>query len=177
MPYQRGQFWIRRFHQQATALCFALASLTSVVPARDFLTRALQMLAAIGWIPAHRFLFAELRVHLLGWPRFLVPHGCRCNRLPALPSSGCTTHKACLGGKGKRGYGSPSGGLVIMDARAEKIALFRYALIAPLVLEMLPRGELTRRAEEIAARNYESDFHRLIDIPLLWKFTLRNLSV
>lgn len=42
-----------------------------------------------------------------------------------------------------------------MDARAEKIALFRYALIAPLVLETLPRGELTRRAEEIAARKYE----------------------
>jgi hypothetical protein len=42
-----------------------------------------------------------------------------------------------------------------MDARAEKIALFRYALIAPLVLEMLPHGELTRRAEEIAARKYE----------------------
>ena len=42
-----------------------------------------------------------------------------------------------------------------MDARAEKIALFRYALIAPLVLEVLPRGELTRRAEEIAARKYE----------------------
>jgi len=42
-----------------------------------------------------------------------------------------------------------------MDAKAEKIALFRYGLIAPLVLETLPRGELTRRAEEIAARNYD----------------------
>jgi putative transposase len=42
-----------------------------------------------------------------------------------------------------------------MDAKAEKIALFRYGLIAPLVLETLPRGELTRRAEEIAARQYE----------------------
>jgi putative transposase len=42
-----------------------------------------------------------------------------------------------------------------MDAKAEKIALFRYALIAPLVLEPLPRGELTRRAEEIAARHYD----------------------
>ena len=38
-----------------------------------------------------------------------------------------------------------------MDAKAEKIALFRYGLIAPLVLEALPRGELTRRAQEIAA--------------------------
>jgi hypothetical protein len=42
-----------------------------------------------------------------------------------------------------------------MDAKAEKIALFRYGLIAPLVLETLPRGELTRRAEEIAERSYD----------------------
>jgi putative transposase len=42
-----------------------------------------------------------------------------------------------------------------MDANAEQVALFRYGLIAPLVLEPLPRGELTRRAEEIAARHYE----------------------
>lgn len=42
-----------------------------------------------------------------------------------------------------------------MDAKAEKIALFRYALVAPLVLEALPRGELTRRAEEIAVRHYD----------------------
>jgi hypothetical protein len=33
------------------------------------------MLEAIGWIAAHRFLFGELRVHLLGWPRFLIPSG------------------------------------------------------------------------------------------------------
>ena len=42
-----------------------------------------------------------------------------------------------------------------MDAEAEKIALFRYGLVAPLVLEPLPRGELLRRAREIAARQYE----------------------
>ena len=42
-----------------------------------------------------------------------------------------------------------------MDAKAEKLALFRYGLIAPLVLEPLARGELTRRAEEIASRQYE----------------------
>jgi hypothetical protein len=36
-----------------------------------------------------------------------------------------------------------------MDDKAEKIALFRYGLIAPLVLETLPRGELTRRAQEL----------------------------
>src|SRR6516164_1084518 len=43
-----------------------------------------------------------------------------------------------------------------MDAKAEKMALFRYGLVAPLVLvEPLPRGELLRRAREIAARQYE----------------------
>jgi len=42
-----------------------------------------------------------------------------------------------------------------MDDKAEKTALFRYGLIAPLVLETLPRGELTRRAQEIAARLYD----------------------
>ena len=87
MPYQRGQFWARRFQQQATALRAALASLTTVLPARDFLTGALRMLEAIGWISAHRFLFSELRAHLLGWPRFLLPHGCRVNLSPASPSS------------------------------------------------------------------------------------------
>lgn len=77
MPYQRGQFWTRRFQKQAAALCAALASLTTVMAAVDFLTRALHMLEAIGWVAAHRFLFTELRMHLLGWPRFLIPHGCR----------------------------------------------------------------------------------------------------
>jgi len=42
-----------------------------------------------------------------------------------------------------------------MEAKAEKLALFRYGLIASLVIERLPRGELTRRAQEIAARTYD----------------------
>jgi hypothetical protein len=75
MPYQRGQFWVRRFRQQAAGLCAALVSMTAVVTAPDFVTRALQMLEAIGWIAAHRFLFGELRMHILGWPRFLIPSG------------------------------------------------------------------------------------------------------
>jgi hypothetical protein len=75
MPYQRGQFWVRRFRKQASGLCAALVSLTAAVAATDFVTRALQMLQAIGWIAAHRFLFRELRMHLLGWPRFLIPSG------------------------------------------------------------------------------------------------------
>lgn len=75
MPYQRGQFWVRRFQQQAGSLCVALAALTMPASASSFVSRALHMLQSIGWITAHRFLFSQLRVHLLGWPRFLAPHG------------------------------------------------------------------------------------------------------
>lgn len=73
MPYQRGQFWVRRFRKEAEKLCAALASLTAVIPAADFVSRALHMLEAVGWIAAHRFLFGQLRIHFLGWPRFLIP--------------------------------------------------------------------------------------------------------
>src|ERR1700746_726664 len=65
-----------------------------------------------------------------------------------------------------------------MDAKAEKIALFRYGLIAPLVLEELPRGELTRRAEEIAARQYEIPGSQRtsisVDTLLDWALRYRN---
>jgi hypothetical protein len=47
-----------------------------------------------------------------------------------------------------------------MESKAEKIALFRYGLIAPLVLESLAHGEFTRRAQEIAARTYEIPYSR-----------------
>jgi hypothetical protein len=85
MPYQRGQFWIRRFQRQAVALCAALAALTAPPAAANFVQRALDMLQSIGWTAAHRFLFADLRFHLLGWPAFLAPDG-RCAALrPAAP--------------------------------------------------------------------------------------------
>ncbi len=65
-----------------------------------------------------------------------------------------------------------------MDAKAEKIALFRYGLIAPLVLESLPRGELTRRAQEIAARHYEIPHSERtsvsVDTLLEWALRYRN---
>jgi putative transposase len=65
-----------------------------------------------------------------------------------------------------------------MDAKAEKVALFRYGLIAPLVLETLPRGELTRRAEEIAARNYEIPYSQRnslsVDTLLDWALRYRR---
>ncbi len=87
MPYQRGQFWVRRFQRQAAALCAALAALTAPMVAVNFVTRALHMLQSIGWIAAHRFLFSGLRAHLLGWPRFLVPDGRRAALRPAFPSA------------------------------------------------------------------------------------------
>ena len=83
MPYQRGQFWIRRFRRQAEMLCAALATLAKPAPAPNFVSRALQMLESTGWIAAHRFLFASLRCHLLGWPRSLAPDGRRAALSPA----------------------------------------------------------------------------------------------
>jgi transposase-like protein len=77
MPYQRGQFWIRRFRAQAESLCAALAALTKPAPAADFVRRALTMLQSAGWIAAHRFLLASVRCHLLGWPRGQAPDGRR----------------------------------------------------------------------------------------------------
>jgi hypothetical protein len=77
MPYQRGQFWLRRFRAQAEALCAALATWTTPIAAPDFSQRALAMLQSIGWVPAHRSLFADLRAHLLGWPPTLAPDGRR----------------------------------------------------------------------------------------------------
>jgi transposase-like protein len=87
MPYQRGQFWIRRFRKQAPALSLALAPLATPVAAADFVSRALRMLEFIGWIAAHRFLFSQLRVHLLGWPGRLVPQGRQITLASACPTS------------------------------------------------------------------------------------------
>jgi hypothetical protein len=75
MPYQRGQFWMRRFQKQAPALSLALTARVAPPAAVDFVSRALQMLESLGWIAAHRFLFSHLRIHLLGWPASLAPHG------------------------------------------------------------------------------------------------------
>jgi Domain of unknown function (DUF6431) len=87
MPYQRGQFWIRRFQKQAPALGVSLVSIAVPVAAEDFVSRALRMLESIGWIAAHRFLFSQLRAHLLGWPDFLVPQGRRTALIPAMPTN------------------------------------------------------------------------------------------
>jgi len=96
MPYQRGQFWVRRFRRQAEHLCAALATLVAPPSAPHFVSRALLMLQSIDWIAAHRFLFADLRFHLLGWPEFLAP----CGRLTTLrsstPPAWGETHRFCM---------------------------------------------------------------------------------
>jgi len=82
-PYQRGQSWVRRFRAHAESLSAALSTLTDPLPAPDFVARALTMLHTTGWIPAHRFLFAGPRQHLLGWSSSLFPDGRRVTIPPA----------------------------------------------------------------------------------------------
>ena len=86
-PYQRGQFWLRRFRPQAESLCASLAAITKPTPAPNFIQRSLHMLQSSGWIPAHCFLFTHLRQHLLGWPPSLTPAGQRLT-LDSIASSG-----------------------------------------------------------------------------------------
>ncbi|MBL8212481.1 MAG: helix-turn-helix domain-containing protein [Bryobacterales bacterium] len=62
-----------------------------------------------------------------------------------------------------------------MDEKVEQIALFRYELIAPLVLGTLSHGELTRRAQQIAARLYDFPHtqRRQVSVDTLLEWTLR----
>lgn len=66
-PYQRGQHWVRRFNKQAEPVSAAMAALTAAETACSFVERALRMIEKTGWTAAHRFLFSNLRMHLLGW--------------------------------------------------------------------------------------------------------------
>jgi hypothetical protein len=86
-PYQRGQSWVRRFRAHAESLSAALSALTAPPPAPNFVARALTMLHTTGWIPAHRFLFASLRQHLLGWSGSLIPDG-RHVTMPSVATTG-----------------------------------------------------------------------------------------
>jgi hypothetical protein len=98
-PYQRGQHWVRRFAQQAQALSAALAALTAVSGAASFVLKALRMLEQTGWRKAHRFLFSDLRMHLLGWGASLIPHGRRvtvngvAGVRPGFPQTSCGDSK------------------------------------------------------------------------------------
>ena len=75
MPYQRGQQWVWRFRSQVESLSAALSALVRPTVADNFVEKAIRMLEAIGWVEAHRFLFEQLRQHLMGWPKFLAPFG------------------------------------------------------------------------------------------------------
>ena len=96
MPYQRGQQWSRRFLDQAESLCLALAALTAPPATATFVSRALLMLQTIGWIPAHRFLFSQLRTHLLGWPPSLAPDGHPTTFRPVWLSLERHPHNTCI---------------------------------------------------------------------------------
>ena len=98
MPYQRGQGWVSRFRRQARLLSASLVALTRAVAAPGLVSRALRMLQSAGWIRSHRFLFSQLRVHLLGWPRSLAPDG-RSRQVGATESLRVShPHNTCMEG-------------------------------------------------------------------------------
>jgi hypothetical protein len=74
----------------------ALAGLVQPVTESDFVGKALGMLEQTGWIRAHRFLFEQLRAHLLGWPEFLAPAGMPVRMRPAVTSSGNPPQNTCI---------------------------------------------------------------------------------
>jgi hypothetical protein len=96
MPYQRGQQWVDRFRRQAESLSLALAGLVRPTMADDFVKKAIQMLEETGWVQAHRFLFGELRQHLLGWPDFLVPAGIAVTMSKAIPPGVRSPQSTCM---------------------------------------------------------------------------------
>ncbi len=73
-PYQRGQGWVRRFIGQAENVSAALA----------------------GLVQPDRFLFERLRIHLLGWPRFLAPAGIAVKIARAIGGRGTPPHSTCM---------------------------------------------------------------------------------
>jgi hypothetical protein len=96
MPYQRGQDWVRRFRRQAESVSAALAGLVQPVVASDFVSKALGMLEKTGWVRAHRFLFQQLRAHLLGWPGFLAPCGIAVRIGRTIDGGGNPPHNTCM---------------------------------------------------------------------------------
>jgi hypothetical protein len=96
MPYQRGQQWVGRFGNQAESISAALAALVRPMTAGDFVEKALRMLEATGWIAAHRFLFQQLRQHLLGWPEFLAPCGIAVTLRRAISGEARSPQSTCM---------------------------------------------------------------------------------
>jgi hypothetical protein len=135
MPYQRGQFWVRRFRQQAARLCGAHCPTGSA-------GLYLQSSSDAGVDRLDR----SPSVSVCRPP-------CTPARLARVSRSGRAHRRAATGGTVRlslkhtpfawrrltnRPY-ALAVEVIQMDAKAEKIALFRYGLIAPLVLEALPR--------------------------------------
>jgi hypothetical protein len=96
MPYQRGQQWVRRFQRPAESISAALTALVRPIVSSDFATKAVQMLEETGWVQAHRFLFEQLRQHLLGWPEFLAPAGIAVTMRRPIGSGGRTPQSTCM---------------------------------------------------------------------------------
>ena len=96
MPYQRGQQWVHRFRRQAERISAALAALVRPVVTTDFVDKAIQMLEESGWIEAHRFLFEQLREHLLGWPDCLAPAGMTVRIGSAAAGDEGFPHNTCI---------------------------------------------------------------------------------
>ncbi len=94
--YQRAQQWVRRFEKQAEPLSAAMTALTPVLNASSFALRAMGMLEKAGWIAAHRFVFPDLRMHLLGWPPSLAPHGRRITLDAASGAARLKPHTTCM---------------------------------------------------------------------------------
>jgi hypothetical protein len=96
MPYQRGQHWVRRFRRQAERISAGLTGLIRATAASDFVQRALSMLERAGWVSAHRFLFEQLRAHLLGWPEFLAPAGLPLTIRSVVAANGSPPQSICM---------------------------------------------------------------------------------
>jgi hypothetical protein len=96
VAYQRGQHWVRRFSRQAEPLSAALAARTTVIAASSFVFKALGMLEKTGWTVAHRFLFSELRMHLMGWGPSLAPDGRRFTIHAASSALEAFPHTPCM---------------------------------------------------------------------------------
>ena len=102
MPYQRGQFWIRRFRAQAEALCAALAALTQPAPAPDFVHRALTMLAIHRLdrrspLPVRRRALPPAGLAAAVWlPTAAAPHSPPPPRPPELPHTPFAWNRAAF---------------------------------------------------------------------------------
>jgi len=94
--YQRGQQWVRRFEKQAEPLSAAMTALTPIQDASSFVLRAMGMLEKTGWMAAHRFVFPDLRMHLLGWAPSLAPHGRRITLDAASGAVHMKPHTSCI---------------------------------------------------------------------------------